>query len=177
MTAMVVGLVAVTPAAGYISPLSGIALGAIAAIPSYFAVQWRARTRLDDSLDVVSAHGVGGVIGALMTGVLAQKAWGAPADGALFGNPAQLGIQAVAVLSAIAFTAVMTAGVLQLVRAAMGLRTAVPDESVGLDVTQHGEEAYGREDGAILVLSKRRAPERPPADTLGPSLSMQGDRS
>ncbi|MBA3297345.1 MAG: ammonium transporter [Acidobacteria bacterium] len=177
LTAMVVGLVAVTPAAGYISPLSGIALGAIAAIPSYFAVQWRARTRLDDSLDVVSAHGVGGVIGALMTGVLAQKAWGAPADGALFGNPAQLGIQAVAVLSAIAFTAVMTAGVLQLVRAAMGLRTAVPDESVGLDVTQHGEEAYGREDGAILVLSKRRAPERPPADILGPSLSMQGDRS
>lgn len=72
-TAIVVGLVAITPAAGFVSPLSGIAIGGIAAAPSYFAILWRARTRLDDSLDVVAAHGVGGTVGALLTGVLAQK--------------------------------------------------------------------------------------------------------
>ena len=176
-TAMVVGLVAVTPAAGYISPRSSIILGAIAAIPSYVGVQWRARTRLDDSLDVVSAHGVGGVVGALLTGVLAQKSWGAVADGALFGNPAQLGIQVVAVLAVMGFTAVLTAGILLLVRAVMPLRAGPPDEGVGLDVTQHGEEAYGREDGAILVLSKPRIIEPAPAAVLGPPLGKQGDRS
>src|SRR5881394_3978526 len=89
-TAIVVGLVAITPAAGFISPISGIAIGAIAAAPSYFALLWRARTRLDDSLDVVSAHGVGGIIGALLTGVLASKAWNP--DGA-DGGAAQLRIQ------------------------------------------------------------------------------------
>jgi Amt family ammonium transporter len=73
-TAIVVGLVAITPAAGFVSPMSAIALGAIAAVPSYFALLWRAKTSLDDSLDVVAAHGVGGTVGALLTGVFAQKA-------------------------------------------------------------------------------------------------------
>ncbi|MDQ2655489.1 MAG: ammonium transporter, partial [Chloroflexota bacterium] len=73
-TAIVVGLVAITPAAGFVGPMSAIALGAIAAFPSYFAILWRARTSLDDSLDVVAAHGVGGTVGALLTGVFAQKA-------------------------------------------------------------------------------------------------------
>ena len=73
-TAIVVGLVAVTPAAGFIGPMSAIALGAIAAVPSYFGLLWRAKTSLDDSLDVVAAHGVGGTVGALLTGVFAQKA-------------------------------------------------------------------------------------------------------
>ena len=73
-TGIVVGLVAVTPAAGFISPMSAIALGAIAAVPSYFGLMWRAKTSLDDSLDVVAAHGVGGTVGALLTGVFAQKA-------------------------------------------------------------------------------------------------------
>ena len=82
-TAIVVGLVAMTPAAGFISPLSALALGGIAAFPSYFAlVMARARTRLDDSLDVVAAHGVGGAVGALLTGVFAQKSWNTLADGA-----------------------------------------------------------------------------------------------
>src|SRR5437870_7660634 len=83
---IVVGLVAITPAAGFISPISAIALGAIAAVPSYFALLYRARTRLDDSLDVVAAHGVGGTVGALLTGILAEKSWNGVADGALFGN-------------------------------------------------------------------------------------------
>ena len=86
-TAIVVGLVAITPAAGFIGPMSAIALGAIAAVPSYFALIWRAKTQLDDSLDVVAAHGVGGTVGALLTGVFAQKALNGVADGLLFGNP------------------------------------------------------------------------------------------
>ena len=73
-TAIVVGLVAITPAAGYISPMSALALGAIAAVPSYFGILLRAKTSLDDSLDVVAAHGVGGTVGALLTGVFAEKA-------------------------------------------------------------------------------------------------------
>ena len=97
-TAIVVGLVAVTPAAGFVSPLSALALGAVAAFPSYFAILWRARTRLDDSLDVVAAHGLGGTVGALLTGVLAEKAWNGTADGLLFGNPRQLLVQVLAVL-------------------------------------------------------------------------------
>ena len=80
-TGIVVGLVAITPAAGLVSPLSAMALGAVAALPSYFAIVWRARTRLDDSLDVVSAHGLGGLVGALLTGVLAQVSWGLPRTG------------------------------------------------------------------------------------------------
>ncbi len=81
-TAIVVGLVAVTPAAGFVGPMSAILLGAIAAVPSYFALVWRAKTQLDDSLDVVAAHGVGGTVGALLTGVFAQKALNGVADGA-----------------------------------------------------------------------------------------------
>jgi Amt family ammonium transporter len=173
-TAIVVGLVAVTPGAGYIGPLSAIALGAVAAVPSYFAVLWRARTRLDDSLDVVAAHGVGGVVGALLTGVLAQKAWGSPADGLLFGNPAQLGIQALAVVATIAFTAAVTAGILLLASLVVPLRAGLSDEGVGLDLSQHGEEAYGRGDGAVLVL-----PGTPGLSTVvfTGALAARGDQS
>ena len=96
-TAIVVGLVAITPAAGFISPMSAIALGAIAAVPSYFGLMVRVKTSLDDSLDVVAAHGVGGTVGALLTGVFAEKSLNGVADGVLFGNPHQLVIQATAV--------------------------------------------------------------------------------
>ena len=107
-TAIVVGLVAITPAAGFVGPMSAIALGALAAVPSYFGLLWRARTSLDDSLDVVAAHGVGGTVGALLTGVFAQKALNGATDGLLFGNPAQLGIQAVAVVAALVYSGIMS---------------------------------------------------------------------
>ena len=103
-TGIVVGLVAVTPAAGFVSPLSALALGAVAAFPSYFAILYRARTRLDDSLDVVAAHGLGGTVGALLTGVLAEKAWNGTADGLLFGNVRQFFVQLLAVAVTIAFS-------------------------------------------------------------------------
>src|SRR4029077_135644 len=98
-TAIVVGLVAITPAAGFISPMSALALGAIAAVPSYFGLILRSRTSLDDSLDVVAAHGLGGTVGALLTGVFAEKSINGVFDGALFGNPGQVVTQGIAVLA------------------------------------------------------------------------------
>jgi Amt family ammonium transporter len=151
-TGIVVGLVAVTPAAGYISPLSAMILGAIAAFPSYFALLWRVRTRLDDSLDVVGAHGVGGTVGALLTGVFAQKVWNGTVDGLIAGNPRQLGIQAIAVLVTIAYSAAGTFVVLKIVGAFAALRVDHVDEGLGLDVSEHGEEAYAEGEGAVLIL-------------------------
>jgi len=141
-TAIVVGLVAVTPAAGFISPMSAIALGAIAAVPSYFGLIIRAKTSLDDSLDVVAAHGLGGTVGALLTGVFAQKSLNGVQDGALFGNPGQLGIQAAAVLAAIVYSGVVSFILLKVIGAVVPLRVTAEDEMTGLDLTHHGEEAY-----------------------------------
>jgi Amt family ammonium transporter len=154
-TAIVVGLVAITPAAGFISPMSAIALGALSAFPSYYGLLWRARTRLDDSLDVVAAHGLGGTVGALLTGVFAEKAWNGATDGVLFGNPAQLGIQAAAVLASIVYSGAGSFLLLKLVSVFIPLRAEKQEEGVGMDVTQHGEEAYAQGEGAILVLPDR----------------------
>src|SRR5262252_8029596 len=121
-TGIVVGLVAVTPAAGFIGPMSAIALGAIAAVPSYCGLLWRAKTSLDDSLDVVGAHGVGGTVGALLTGVFAQKALNGVADGLLFGNPGQLLTQAIAVLAAIVYSGVLSFVLLKVVALVFPLR-------------------------------------------------------
>ena len=90
-TAIVVGLVAITPAAGYVGPMSALMLGGLAAIPSYYGLQFRSKTSLDDSLDVVAAHGVGGTVGALLTGVFAQKALNGTADGLLVRQPRAAG--------------------------------------------------------------------------------------
>jgi Amt family ammonium transporter len=141
-TAIVVGLVAVTPAAGFISPMSAIILGAIAAVPSYMVMQIRAKTALDDSLDVVAAHGVGGATGALLTGVFAQRALNGVQDGLLFGNPGQVAVQATAVLAAALYSGLMSFILLKLIGVVIPLRAAVSDETTGLDITQHGEEAY-----------------------------------
>jgi Amt family ammonium transporter len=164
-TAIVVGLVAITPAAGFVSPMSSLMLGAIAAVPSYYGLVWRARTRLDDSLDVVAAHGVGGTVGALLTGVFAEPAWnGNPAyAGLLFGNPGQVGIQAIAVLGAIAYSGLGTFVLLKLIGAVMPIRAERTDEGLGMDVSQHGEEAYADGEGAILVLPDREVTAPAPA--------------
>ncbi len=147
-TAIVVGLVAVTPAAGFVSPMSAIALGAIAAVPSYFGLIIRARTGLDDSLDVVAAHGVGGATGALLTGVFAQESLNGVANGLLYGNPGQLGTQALAVLATVVYSGVMTFVLLKIVGALVPLRANGTDEMTGLDLTQHGEVAYLHAEGA-----------------------------
>jgi Amt family ammonium transporter len=141
-TAIVVGLVAITPAAGFISPMSAIALGAIAAVPSYLGLMVRVKTPLDDSLDVVAAHGVGGTVGALLTGVFAQKSWNGVADGALFGNPRQLLIQATAVVAVLVYSGLVSFVLLKVISLITSLRATPEDETAGLDVTLHGEEAY-----------------------------------
>jgi Amt family ammonium transporter len=161
-TAIVVGLVAVTPAAGFIGPMSAIALGAIAAVPSYFALVVRAKTQFDDSLDVVAAHGVGGTVGALLTGVFAQKGLNGVADGLLWGNPAQLGIQAVAVLAAIVYSGAASFVLLKLIGLVLPLRAEQGDETTGMDVSQHGEEAYIHDDGGLRVPSHYSATESAP---------------
>src|SRR5207247_8766980 len=122
-----------------------------AAVPRYATLLYRARTRLDDSLDVLAAHGVGGTVGALLTGVFAQKAWNGAADGLLFGNPRQLVIQAVAVLAAALYSLVVTFAILKVTSGFLSLRAGMQDEGLGLDVSQHGEEAFGRSEGAALV--------------------------
>jgi Amt family ammonium transporter len=169
-TALVVGLVAVTPAAGFVGPAAALLLGALAALPSYLALVWRARTRLDDSLDVVAAHGVGGTVGALLTGVLATRAWGG-VDGVVGGNPRQLLIQALAVAAVLAYSAAASFAILKLVALATPLRAGSREEGLGLDVSQHGEEAYARDEGAVLLLPDEAAGRAPLA---APALSVAG---
>jgi ammonium transporter, Amt family len=141
-TAIVVGLVAITPASGYVGPMDAIWLGGFAAIPSYLMLQWRAKTNFDDSLDVFAAHGVGGTVGALLTGVFAQKALNGVQDGLLYGNPGQLGIQAVAVAGAAVYSFGVSFVLVKLVGLVIPLRPSAEDEMTGLDISQHGEEAY-----------------------------------
>jgi Amt family ammonium transporter len=140
----VAGLVAITPAAGFVSPLASIAIGALGGIVCFSAVSFRAKTGLDDSLDVFGVHGVGGTLGALLTGVFAWTAINAGGrDGLLHGNAKQLGIQAFAVLVTWVYSAVVTFVLLKLIDAVVGLRVTNDGEEAGLDVDQHGENAYG----------------------------------
>jgi len=142
-TGLVVGLVAVTPAAGFVSVPAALAIGVIAALVSYTGIQIRSASRLDDSLDVFSCHGLGGITGALLTGVFASRiANPGGGDGWLAGNGAQVGIQALAVLATVVFAAVGTAVILWGVQATLGTRVGVRSELTGLDLSEHGEEAY-----------------------------------
>lgn len=151
-TGIVVGLVAITPAAGFIGPRAALALGAIAALPSYYGIILRSRTRLDDSLDVTPAHGLGGIVGALLTGVFARAAWGG-ADGWIAGNPSQVLIQAAGIAATLIYSGIASFILLKAIALVMPLRPPEREEAVGLDVLEHGEEAYSSGEGAILVLS------------------------
>ncbi len=140
----VAGLVGITPAAGYVSPSASIAIGFGAGLLCFFAVDLLKHViKLDDALDVFAVHGVGGIWGALATGIFATTAVNpAGRDGLLRGNLEQVGIQLVAVLAAIAFSAVVTFLILKVIDAAVGLRVVEEDEVLGLDTSQHGELAY-----------------------------------
>jgi Amt family ammonium transporter len=130
--------------------MSALLLGAIAALPSYFMILYRSTTRLDDSLDVWAAHGTGGTVGALLTGVFAAAAWGGR-QGALDGNPGQIGIQAVAIAGALVYSGVATFILLKLISLVASFRKTPGEEGQGLDVVAHGEEAYAKGEGAVLV--------------------------
>ena len=156
-TAIVVGLVAITPAAGLVGPMSAIALGALAAFPSYFALVYRAKTSLDDSLDVVAAHGVGGTVGALLTGVFASKALNGVFDGALYGNPQQVLIQGAAVLAAMFYSGIMSFILLKVIGVVIPLRATLAEETEGLDLNAHGEEAYMHVGGSAPIMREKSA--------------------
>jgi len=150
-TGIVVGLVAITPAAGFVGPMSALAIGFLATFPSYYAILWRHRVRVDDTLDVFAGHGIGGIMGALLTGVFAQASWGG-SNGLLFGNPKQLAIQALAVAAAAIYSGLLSWFILIGLSKLMAVRIGFREEGRGLDVSQHGEQAYSDSEGAILVL-------------------------
>jgi Amt family ammonium transporter len=139
----VAGLVAITPASGFVTPTAAIIIGLGAGAFCYGAVQLKSLFNVDDALDVWACHGVGGVWGALATGLFATKAVNdAGGDGLFYGNPGQLLIQAIAVVSTIAFVMVMTFVIMKLLDATIGLRVGEAEERLGLDASQHGELAY-----------------------------------
>jgi Amt family ammonium transporter len=151
-TAIIVGCVAITPAGGFISPGWAMLLGALAALPSYAVIVWRTRTRVDETLDVLAAHGAAGFFGILFIGFFAQAAWNGVSNGLFYGNAAQLGDQAVAAVAAPTYAFVATFVLLKLIGAVMPLRASEYEEAIGMDVVQHGEEAYVTGEGAILVV-------------------------
>jgi len=142
----VAGLVAITPASGFVAPMAAIVIGAVAGVLCYGAVRMKPRFGYDDALDVVGVHGVGGIWGALATGVFASLAVNsAGANGLLYGNPRQLLIQLVAVLASIGFSFAGSMVLLKLTDALVGLRVDDDDEMIGLDLSQHDESAYALE--------------------------------
>jgi Amt family ammonium transporter len=139
----VCGLVAITPASGYVDVPAAVIIGMVAGMVCNLAVTVLNRTRLDDTLDVFACHGVGGIWGALATGLFAQKAINpAGADGLLYGNPKQLLIQLAAIVTVAAWGFVMSAGILKIMDLVMRLRVTPEEEEMGLDLSQHGESAY-----------------------------------
>jgi Amt family ammonium transporter len=143
VTGAVVGLVAITPAAGFVTPVAAIAIGGVAAPISYYAIKLRQKWGLDESLDVWACHGMGGTWGALATGLFATKLVNsAGADGLFYGNPAQLGIQALAVGASIVFAFGVTFLIAKVLSRTVGLRVTENEEEVGLDISEHGERAY-----------------------------------
>jgi len=141
----VAGLVAITPASGFVGPISSLIIGAGAGVLCFGAVMVKSRLGYDDSLDAVGIHGIGGTWGALATGLFASKAINsAGADGLFFGNPGQLWIQFVAVLASWVLAFVGTLVILKIVDWTMGLRVSDEEEQLGLDLSQHEERAYSR---------------------------------
>lgn len=139
----IAGLATVTPAAGYVGPLAAAVIGILAGVVCYWGILAKNRFGYDDSLDVVGIHGVGGVIGLLATGIFASTAVNPKgADGLLYGNAAQFGIQGVAVLVAVVYSFVVSILLLKGIDRVFGLRVDLDDERSGLDITQHKETAY-----------------------------------
>ena len=142
-TGAVTGLVAITPAAGFVSPLSALLIGLVAGILCYAAVNMKTRLGYDDSLDVVGVHGIGGTWGCLATGLFASTAVNpGGANGLFFGNPEQLVIQFISVAATWVFAFGGTLVILYVLKAIMGLRVSSEEEVTGLDLSQHGEVAY-----------------------------------
>jgi ammonium transporter, Amt family len=139
----VAGLVGITPAAGFVTPMAALVIGFLAGAGCFVAVEIFVRGRVDDALDVFGVHGVGGTIGALATGIFATKAINpAGNDGLLYGNPSQFVTQLIAVVVVAAYSAAITWMLLKVINVVIGVRVSPEEEQRGLDTTQHGEAAY-----------------------------------
>ncbi len=150
-TAIIVGCVVITPAGGFISPAWAMVLGALGAIPSYGVLVWRTRTHIDETLDVLAAHGIAGFTGILFIGFFAEMQWNGVADGLFYGDAGQLGSQAVAALAAPVYAFAVTYALLRIIGMVMPLRGPDDEEAVGMDIIHHGEEAYATGEGALLI--------------------------
>ncbi|PSB49163.1 ammonia channel protein [Cyanosarcina cf. burmensis CCALA 770] len=145
-TGAVAGLVGITPAAGFVTPLAAILIGSITTVVCFYAVSFKAKLQFDDSLDTFPVHGVGGTVGAILTGVFATTEVNAAGrDGLLRGNPNQFVIQIVAVLIAYAIAAIGTFVLMKILDATVGLRLIPELEQQGMDIHEHGEEGYGKD--------------------------------
>ncbi|OGN89070.1 MAG: ammonia channel protein [Chloroflexi bacterium RBG_13_46_14] len=143
VTGAVAGLVAITPAAGFVTPMAAIPIGIVVSVISYYAVKlMKDKLGFDDSLDVFAVHGVGGIWGALATGIFASESVGG-VSGLIEGNIGQLGTQVISILVVGAFAFVLTLIIGKLVDITIGLRVTEEEETIGLDIAQHGERAYG----------------------------------
>lgn len=153
-TGAVAGLVGITPAAGFVTPVAALLIGSIVAVVCFFAISFKAKLGIDDALDTYPVHGVGGTFGAILTGVFASKAVNAGgADGLLYGNPGQIVKQIIAVLVTYALAAVGTFIIIKLLEVTVGLRPKENVEFQGMDINEHGEEGYGEEFGGGVGIS------------------------
>jgi Amt family ammonium transporter len=142
-TGAVVGLAAVTPASGFVSPLAAMLIGAVAAPISYYAIKFRQNRNLDESMDVWACHGMASTWGMIATGLFATVELNSGgANGLFYGNPSQLWIQLLAIVVTIVFTFGVTYVVAKLLDMSIGLRVSGMEEEVGLDISGHGERAY-----------------------------------
>jgi Amt family ammonium transporter len=142
-TGAIVGLATITPASGFVSPLSAMLIGSVSAVISYYTIVWRVKSGVDESLDVFACHGMGGIVGTLSVGLFAEKAINpAGANGLFFGNPGQLGAQAIAVVVIAVFAFVVSYVMAKIIDAVFSLRARENEEDVGLDISQHGETIY-----------------------------------
>ena len=137
------GCWAVTPASGYVTPLSAMFIGAVAAPLSYYTMRFRDRRKLDESLDVWACHGISSTWGMLAAGLFATKAVNSDgANGLFFGNPGQIGVQLFAVIVTMAFCFGVTYVLAKLLSWSIGLRVTAMEEEVGLDISSHGERSF-----------------------------------
>lgn len=155
-TGAVAGLVGITPAAGFVTPLASILIGGITSFVCFYAVSYKHKVQIDDALDTYPVHGVGGTIGAILTGIFATKAVNsAGANGLLYGNPKQLLVQIGAIAIAYILAGVGTWIILKIVEATVGLRVKEEAEYQGIDINEHGEEGYNEEFGERISLGSK----------------------
>ena len=166
-TAILVGCVLITPAGGFVSPGWALALGFAGALPCYWLVAYRPRTRVDETLDVLAVHGLAGFLGILAIGFVAQASWNGISDGLIYGNADQLWDQVKAAVVAPAYAFGATFVLLKVLGALMPLRASEREEAIGMDVVYHGEEAYPTGEGAILVSTEAGVDEPRPVAQPG----------